>query len=86
MSKSTYLPQATTTKGQVTIPIAIRRKLGIVPGNHVRFVLRGDEVLLEKVPSDVGSVFGLLKAASSQSLDQLKQAVQTEAAARHVRV
>lgn len=41
-----------TEKGQVTIPKAIRDKLGIVPGSEVAFVARRGEVFLEKVDSD----------------------------------
>jgi AbrB family looped-hinge helix DNA binding protein len=39
-----------TTKGQVTIPIDIREKLGIQPHTEVRFVVRKGIVVLEKVP------------------------------------
>jgi antitoxin PrlF len=85
LSKGAYNLQTTTSKGQVTIPIAIRRKLGITPGNTVRFVQRGDEVLLEKVESDVASIFGMLKASGTQSLAQLKQTVSDEAKRRHDR-
>ena len=35
-----------TSKGQVTIPQAIREKAGLLPGGEVDFVLRGDSVLL----------------------------------------
>jgi AbrB family looped-hinge helix DNA binding protein len=38
-----------TSKGQVTIPIAIRDRLGIQPNTEVRFVLRRGTVVLEKV-------------------------------------
>ena len=34
-----------TTKGQVTIPQAIRRKLNIRPGSEVEFVLKEDGVV-----------------------------------------
>lgn len=37
-----------TTKGQVTIPLEIREKLGIFPGTEVEFVVRGDSVRLIK--------------------------------------
>jgi len=37
-----------TSKGQVTIPIDIRDKLGIQPNTEVRFVVRKGTVLLEK--------------------------------------
>ncbi len=37
-----------TSKGQVTIPIEIRRKLGLLPNTSVEFELKGDAVLLKK--------------------------------------
>jgi AbrB family looped-hinge helix DNA binding protein len=37
-----------TTKGQVTIPIEIREKLGIFPGTEVEFILRNDSATLKK--------------------------------------
>jgi AbrB family looped-hinge helix DNA binding protein len=38
-------------KGQVTIPIAIRRKLGILPDTEVEFEVVGDGVLIRKAES-----------------------------------
>jgi len=38
-----------TSKGQVTIPIAIRRRLGIGPDTEVRFELVGDVIHVRKV-------------------------------------
>ncbi len=40
-----------TSKGQVTIPIEIREKLGIQPHSEVEFELRGDTARLKKVAS-----------------------------------
>lgn len=37
-----------TTKGQVTIPLAIRERLGIHPGSVVEFVPQEDGVLVRK--------------------------------------
>jgi AbrB family looped-hinge helix DNA binding protein len=37
-----------TTKGQVTIPVDIRKKLGIEPDTEVDFVQEGDRVILVK--------------------------------------
>lgn len=37
-----------TTKGQVTIPVAIREKLGLMPDTEVEFSISGDEVVLRK--------------------------------------
>lgn len=41
-----------TTKGQVTIPIAIRQQLGLEPGSEVEFEIDGDVVRLRKVPTE----------------------------------
>lgn len=39
-----------TSKGQVTIPVAIRQKLGSMPNTEVEFILEGeDRAVLRKV-------------------------------------
>ncbi len=38
-----------TTKGQVTIPLEVRRKLGLLPHSEVEFIVEGNTVLLKKV-------------------------------------
>jgi AbrB family looped-hinge helix DNA binding protein len=40
-----------TSKGQVTIPIEIRQKLGLVPESEVEFKLEGNSARLTKVPA-----------------------------------
>ncbi len=40
-----------STKGQVTIPLALREKTGIVPGSEVEFVEEGRRVYLRKIPA-----------------------------------
>jgi len=37
-----------TGKGQVTIPIAIRRKAGLLPGTEVEFTVAGRNVLMRR--------------------------------------
>ncbi len=37
-----------TTKGQVTIPLEIREKMGFLPHTEVQFLIKGNVVLLEK--------------------------------------
>jgi len=39
-----------TSKGQVTIPIEIREKLGLLPDSEVEFVLEGNTVCVRKMP------------------------------------
>lgn len=43
-----------TSKGQVTIPIAIRNRVGLRPDTEVEFSVRGDAVVLRKAKSKVG--------------------------------
>lgn len=38
-----------TSKGQVTIPVEIREKLGIKPHDRVRFVIEGDRARIERI-------------------------------------
>jgi AbrB family looped-hinge helix DNA binding protein len=40
-----------TSKGQVTIPIEIREKLGILPNTEVEFEIHGNTARLVKVPA-----------------------------------
>ena len=40
-----------TTKGQVTIPVAIREELGLLPHTEVEFEVEGDSVRLRKAES-----------------------------------
>lgn len=45
------LSSSVTTKGQVTIPIELREKLGIKPGDRVGFVDEGGRIVLQRQES-----------------------------------
>jgi AbrB family looped-hinge helix DNA binding protein len=47
-----------TQKGQVTIPAAIRARLGLRPRDRVRFEVDGDEVKLRPAGSELLAGFG----------------------------
>lgn len=50
-----------TAKGQVVIPVRIRRKHGIKNGTPIRFVEEGNKIVLEPLtPEFVDSQFGFL--------------------------
>ncbi len=68
-----------TSKGQATIPLAIRRRLGLRPGGKVAFVLEKDRVVLKAVKRDVGSAFGLVKAKRRVSLRDMEKAIRARA-------
>ena len=44
-------------KGQVVIPVALRKTLKITPGSKVIFKLDGDRIILEKLKTDSVSIF-----------------------------
>ena len=53
-----------STKGQITVPAAVRGKLGLTPGTAVQFEFRAGGVLLRKGvrgPHPVDQVFGRLR-------------------------
>ena len=35
-----------SSKGQVTLPVAMRNQLGIEPGSHIQFEVRGKEIVI----------------------------------------
>ena len=49
-----------SSKGQVTLPAAMRAKLGIVPGSHIRFEVRGKELVI-KPELPMSAYRGMLK-------------------------
>ena len=50
-----------TTKGQVTIPVAIRRLLQVQPHDRVSFVVEDDKVQVIRSQSVVARTAGVLK-------------------------
>jgi AbrB family looped-hinge helix DNA binding protein len=49
-----------SSKGQVTLPAAMRAKLGIVPGSHIQFELRDGELVI-KPELPMSAYRGILK-------------------------
>ena len=47
-SNTTEAAMRITTKGQVTIPLQIRERLGLLPNTEVDFAIRGNTVVLTK--------------------------------------
>lgn len=50
-----------TQKGQVTIPAAIRARLGLRPRDRVRFEIVGDQVTLKPADSRLLAGFGAVR-------------------------
>ena len=65
-----------TSKGQVTVPVEVREKAGLLPNTEVEFVLRGNTVMLRKAgtPSRRGKrLIALMrgKGAKRMTTDQI---------------
>jgi AbrB family looped-hinge helix DNA binding protein len=60
-----------TSKGQVTIPAEVRRRLGLQPGDHVGFILEGGEVRLVRKQQRIEAAFGICRAETSLSVEEM---------------
>lgn len=72
------LSSAVTTKGQVTVPAALREKLGINPGDRVGFVEEGGRLILQPQPQGLAAAFGILKSKKSASLKDIDAAIKAK--------
>jgi AbrB family looped-hinge helix DNA binding protein len=63
-----------TRRGQTTIPLEIRRKLGIREGSKLRVDSEGGKVIFTKVPSvfDLAGTSTLSRAEAIRRLDSLR--------------
>ncbi|MBK7017239.1 MAG: AbrB/MazE/SpoVT family DNA-binding domain-containing protein [Sulfuritalea sp.] len=69
------LSSSVTTKGQVTIPIELREKLGIKPGDRVGFVDEGGRIVLQRQETAIEAVFGVVKTSKGVTLEQMEEAI-----------
>lgn len=60
-----------TVKGQVTIPREIRHRLGVKPGDRVRFREQENGVVIERQDNRVEAPFGAFKAKQGATLAQM---------------
>ncbi len=85
------MPKSTvTSKGQVTIPIEVRNKMGIEAGDELVFKIEKNDKIsvfpLRRAP--VRSLAGLLKRYALKepvTLDEMKQTIRNRAISRHVK-
>lgn len=64
-----------TTKGQVTIPVELRERFGIKPGDRVGFVADGDRIVLQRQETAIEAVFGIVKSGKGVTLEQMEDAI-----------
>jgi len=79
------MPSATiTSKGQITLPKAVRDALGVAPGDRVAFHVDDEgHVTVEAETVDLRSLRGIIKpAVQGVTVEQMNDAVRHAAAAR----
>jgi len=74
-----------SSKGQVTIPRAIRERLRLQPGDRVMFVVREDEVLLEPVSGSILDWYGALTGSAVPEWKTLREEVMATVAGETAR-
>lgn len=75
-----------TSKGQITIPKAVRDALGLEDGDQVVFRVEGDRAVLARTP-DLLELAGSIRVpedVESLSWDEVRQRMYTERARRHL--
>ena len=79
------LESTITRKGQVTIPKAIRDRLGVKEGEKVLFVMRGEEVVLKVVKGTILDLRGSVKpSAQPEDFEKIRQSVKQAVAKKVV--
>lgn len=76
MTDPSELSATVSSKGQVVIPGDVRKRLGLVQGSILRFVLEPDGVRLLPAAGDVRRLKGRLpRPAAPVALDEMQRAV-----------
>ena len=68
-----------TSKGQVTIPAGVRKRLGLQPGDRVAFIVDGDEVRLVRRENRIEAAFGICRPERSVSVEGMERIVKRRA-------
>jgi antitoxin PrlF len=65
-----------TSKGQVTIPKALREQLGLEAGDRLEFVLREDgKVELVPLDASIAALKGIVKVTRAATTEEMNEAV-----------
>ena len=68
-----------TSKGQITIPAALRKRLGLRPRDLVGFVVDDGALRLVRREHRIEAAFGILKADVSVSDEDMEAAIRDRA-------
>ena len=61
-----------SSKGQVTLPVAMRAQVGIEPGSHIQFEVRGKEIVITPL-LPMSAYRGILKGYDLGNIEPSKE-------------
>ena len=61
-----------SSKGQVTLPVAMRNQLGIEPGSHIQFEVRGKQIVITPL-LPMSAYYGMLKGYDLGDIEPEKE-------------
>lgn len=68
-----------TSTGQVTIPVEVRKRLGLHPGDRVAFITEEDRVRLVRRENRIEAAFGICRPDRSLSVEQMDEVIKARA-------
>jgi AbrB family looped-hinge helix DNA binding protein len=78
-----------TSQGQISVPVEVRRKLGIGPGSILEWEEEGDRIIVRRSGTfsseDIHRALFPRQAPKPRTLDELKEGIRRRARERHAR-
>lgn len=68
-----------TSKGQVTIPAEMRKRLGLKPGDQVGFIVDEDGIRVVRREHRIEAAFGICKADVSVTDEDMERVIRERA-------
>jgi AbrB family looped-hinge helix DNA binding protein len=70
-----------TSKGQVTVPVEVRRRLGLKASDKLTFTIVGDEMRVRSPRAALEAVFGSIEPLTGTTTDDLERQIDEASAA-----
>jgi AbrB family looped-hinge helix DNA binding protein len=78
-----------TAQGQISVPIDVRRKLGIGPGSILEWDEDGDQIVVRRLArftsNDIHRALFPARAPKSRTVDDMKEGIRRRIRKRHAR-
>jgi len=78
-----------TAQGQISVPVGVRRKLGIGPGSILEWDEEGDKIVVRRsarfTSEEIHRALFPERPPKSRTLDEMKEGIRRHARERHAR-